>query len=94
MAQNILLKQTTVFFTYDREEKSGSDCSGADKATNRVLILDNTSLTQESQPFNVYVEGRLEREADYTVTHKSSGTTIKFSNKIFNTDDISVGYYV
>lgn len=93
MAQNILLKQTTVFFTYNPEEKLGSDCSGANKTTNRVLTLNNTSLTQASQPFRVFVEGRLERIGRYTISHKTVGTTITFLNKIFNTDRINVEYY-
>lgn len=75
------------------ENKNGSDCSGNNGETNRVLTLSNTGLTQSSG-FLVYVNGLAQTEnVGYTVNHLSSSTTVTFLDKIFNSTPIIVQYY-
>jgi len=72
-------------------DKLGSDCSGSDGATNRVLTLTNTQLTTK---IIVFKEGTLlHPNTDYTVSHKDSGTTITFLGKVWNSQKID-GIYV
>lgn len=71
------------------QEAAGSDCSGSDGDTGRVLTLDNT---YETSKVKVFVEGRLEKPSNLTITHNSSSSTIQFANKIYDTDEIVVYY--
>ena len=72
------------------EEKSGSDCTGNDGDTGRVLTLSNTELTILLQ---VYVEGRIEKPSNMTITHNATASTIEFARAIFDTDEIVVYPY-
>jgi len=78
--------------TLTTETKRGSDCSGSNGETNRVLTLANTQLTQ-SGGFNVFVNGlNLVPTTEYVVTHSDSASTIKFLNIVWDTDYIVVVY--
>ena len=66
------------------DNKTGTDCSGSDGESNRVLTLSNSSLTIQSE-FNVYVSGlELTLTTEYTVVHNVSGTQITFLNPLWN----------
>jgi hypothetical protein len=72
---------------------TGSDCSGADGATGRVLTLANTSLS--AAPQAVWVEDQLIAASDVTWNHLSASSTITFDNiEVFNADTIRVRYYI
>ena len=72
----------------DLEEFAGSDCTGVDAATGRVLTLGNTSLTKHN---DVFVEGLLISPSKITVSHKATSSTVTFTSiKIFDTDEIVV----
>lgn len=75
------------------ENCSGSDCSGSDGATGRILTLQNTS--ESGAPVAVWVEDQLIEQADMTISHLSASSTITFDNiNIYNTDTIRVNYYI
>lgn len=76
----------------ETESKRGSDCTGSDGATNRVLTLANTLIT-DSDSFLVSVSGLvLIPDVDYTATHSSSASTITFLNPIFDEMYIVIQY--
>jgi len=74
------------------ENRLGSECSGSDGATNRVLTLANSS--ESGNPVSVWVEDQLINPTDYTTSHLSASSTITFSINIYNTDTIKVNYYI
>jgi len=70
------------------EEFAGSDCTGLDAATGRVLTLSNTSLTKHN---DVFVEGLLISPSKITISHKSASSTVTFTSiQIYDTDEIVV----
>ncbi len=72
------------------ENKRGSDCTGSDGATNRVLTLTNSRLSSNE---DVFVNGiRLTINVDYTITHNTSNSTITFLGEIYDSDYITVRY--
>lgn len=71
----------------DTETYTGSDCSGNNGETNRVLTLGNSELTRG---LLVFVEGRTISPDNITVTHNDSGTTVEFINAIYDLDEIVV----
>jgi hypothetical protein len=74
------------------DNKTGSDCSGANGSLNRVLTLANTSLTIQSE-FNVFVSGlELTLTTEYTVVHNLSGTQITFLNGLWNDMTVIIRY--
>jgi len=74
------------------EYKLGSDCSGTDGATNRVLTLANTAVSSQER---VYLDGvRLQQNTDYTVSHLSASSTITFIVPVWNTQKIQVDYFI
>jgi len=74
------------------EYKLGSDCSGSDGDTNRVLTLSNTSLSSQER---VYLDGvRLQKDTQYTVNHLNASSTITFLVKVWDTQKIQVDYFV
>ncbi len=77
--------------TPSSEEKLGSDCTGSDGDTGRVLTLSNSELTTL---LLVFVEGRLVSPSNMTVTHKSSNSTVEFSNAVYDSDNIVVYPYI
>lgn len=69
----------------------GSNCSGTDGATDRVLTLANTS---KSKMATVYINGSvLHPEVDYTIDHKESASTITFKAPIWDNMYIMVDYF-
>ncbi len=74
------------------ENRLGSECSGSDGATNRVLTLANSS--ESGNPVAVWVEDQLINPTDYTTSHLSASSTITFSINIYNTDTIKITYYI
>jgi len=72
---------------------TGADCSGSTGATDRVLTLDNTAMTVSSG-FEIYLDGLiLQLTTDYTLDHKSTGTTITILTKVWDEQEIIVNYY-
>lgn len=75
-----------------QEWKDGSNCSGSDKAVNRVLTLSNSATSASER---VFVNGVLiTRTTDYTPNHLVASSTITFLIPILNTMKILVEYYV
>jgi len=78
--------------TTKTEYYNGSDCSGSDGDSNRVLILSNTGITSTNE-FLVYVSGlALSTTTEYTVVHKDGSTEITFLNKLWDDMTIIVQY--
>ena len=74
------------------ENKLGSDCTGSDGATGRVLTLANTS-TMKTAGFMVFRNGALIVPGDITVTATGSADTVTFDNtNIFDLDVLTVIY--
>jgi hypothetical protein len=74
------------------ERYVGSDCTGSDGGTNRVLTISNIGLTSD-ESFSVYVQGIiLSLDVDYTVVHANTGTAITFINNIFDDSYIIVNF--
>ena len=74
------------------ETKTGTNCSGSDGASNRILTLTNTSTSATEL---VVVERQVLTVAvDYTVSHKAASSTITFLNAMYNTYNIFVRYFV
>jgi len=67
----------------------GTDCSGSDGDANRVLTLNNTSLTTT---VIVALDTHLIEDDQYTVSHKASGTTITFVIKVWDSQKGEVLY--
>ena len=85
----------TIKSTQIEESRVGSDCSGGDGATGRVLTLQNPSAS--GNPTSVWVEEQLIAVADRTVSHSTSAdsSTITFGGvSVYDTDTIKVSYYV
>jgi len=79
--------------TPNEETKAGSDCSGTDGTTGRVLTLANTS-TMKIAAFQVFRNGAKIVKADMTVTTTGTNDTITFDNTIiFDADVIEVIYF-
>lgn len=75
------------------EEYNGSDCSGSDGASNRVLTLSNTTTTQQDG-FLVHVAGlALALTQEYTVSHNETATEITFLNPLWDDLLIIVNYH-
>ena len=76
------------------EYYSGSDCTGSDGDTNRVLTLSNTNATTQDGMF-VYSSGLiLSLTSEYTVSHKSTSTQITFLNALWDDMTLVVVYDV
>ena len=79
-------------YTPQTEFHTGADCSGNDGDTNRVLTLQNLSESREE--LVVVDKMVLEKDQDYTVSHKSSSSTITFLGKIWDNQRIVVRYFI
>ena len=80
-------------FTQAEENRIGSECSGSEGATGRILTLQNTSTS--GGPVSVWVGVTIIAQADMTISHLSASSTITFDNiNIYNSDTIRVLYYV
>jgi len=76
-----------------QEQFLGSDCTGADGATGRVLTLTNTRLVYN---LLVHVNGVLQDTrsgTDYTLTNLAASSTIAFVHPVFDVDVLLVVYY-
>lgn len=72
------------------ESYTGSDCTGSNLATNRVLTLSNPRLTKYIQ---VAAGGMtLTEDTDYTVSHLAASTTVTFLGQIANAQKLEVLY--
>jgi len=69
---------TIIKATTQEENRAGSDASGSDGATGRVLTLQNTSTS--GAPISVWVDDQIIAQADITVSHLSASSTITFDN--------------
>lgn len=74
-----------------QENKTGADCSGTDGDALRVLTLANTEITKDGGIF-VFVNGLFQHSTQITITHIATETTIKFTDKLWDTDKIAVVY--
>ena len=82
-----------VKITQQEENRLGSECTGSDGTTGRVLTLTNTS--ESGSPVSVWVEDQLISQSDMTLSHKATSSTITFDNiEVFNGQTIKVLYYV
>jgi hypothetical protein len=73
------------------EQKDGSDCSGSDGDTSRVLTLANSTTSGNEM---VNVDGTiLIKDTHYTVSHLGASSTITFTGKIYDTQKIDVRYF-
>lgn len=78
--------------TVRTERYLGSDATGSDGGTSRVLTIANIALTSNAS-FNVSVQGLdLALTTDYTVSHATTGTIITFVNSLFDSQYIIVTY--
>ncbi len=83
-----IIKASQIF-----EERLGSECSGSDGNSGRILTLQNTS--ESGSPVAIWVEGSLRNPANFTFTHNSSSSTVTFDSiEIFDADRIKVSYYI
>lgn len=73
------------------ENKSGSDCSGTDGATGRVLTLANTRPSSNER---VCLDGLRLKNTQYTISHLGSSSTITFSVAVYDTKNIVVDYFI
>jgi len=90
---DMVTDQKSRSYVGNSENKRGSDCSGSEGATGRVLTLANTSLSQ-SAGFKVFVGGALIHSTDLTISHLATSSTVTFTNKnIFDADYIYVEYF-
>lgn len=84
---------TIIKATQIEENRLGSECTGIDGATGRVLTLVNTS--ESGNPVSIWVEGSLRNPGNYTFTHNSSSSTITFDSiEIFDADRIKINYQI
>ena len=84
---------TVIKASQQEENRLGSECSGSDGATGRVLTLQNTS--ESGAPISVWVEGTIIALSDMTISHLSASSTVTFDNvEIYGADAIRVIYYV
>ena len=75
------------------ENRAGSDASGANGATGRVLTLQNTS--ESGSPVDVWVDDQIIAQADFTVSHLSASSTITLDNvNLFDAQTVRVRYYI
>lgn len=70
------------------ENKRGSDCTGADEATNRTLTMANTG--SDNTILNIVVNNVSLNSPDFS--HNSTTNVITFLNAVYNTDYIRVTY--
>ncbi len=74
------------------ENLLGSDASGNNEESNRVITLSNTGLTSNNA-FLVILNGlTLTVTSEYTVTHLTSSTTITFLNPLLDSQSVIVQY--
>lgn len=71
----------------------GSDCSGSDGDSNRVLTLSNTKITI-AESFEVFVGGLIQHQSNITVSHLSSSSTITFLDPLYDDSPIIVNYNI
>jgi len=69
---------TAIKATQQEENRAGTDCSGIDGALGRVLTLQNTSTS--GAPIAVWVEDQIIAQADITVSHLATSSTVTLDN--------------
>ena len=78
---------------WNTEDYQGSDCTGSDGDTNRVLTISNVDTTGDNG-FMVFVDGLgLSNGTHFTASHASEDTTITFLNKLWDDQNVVVNYY-
>ena len=76
--------------TYVRENDLGSDCTGNNLESNRVLTLSNAATSSNER---VYLDGvLLTPTTEYTPSHKAAASTITFGVPVADTHKISTLY--
>jgi len=80
------------FVSMATEYKTGADCTGSDGDASRVLTLANTSTSSQEI---VTVDGTvLRKDTHYTISHLAASSTVTFTVKIYDTQNIEVRYFV
>lgn len=83
---------TALYFDNDSGNFMGSDCSGSDGDSNRVLTLGNSTRTIQTG-FVIFASGLcLAEGSEYTALHKTTGTEITFLNPLWNDMEIEAKY--
>jgi len=78
--------------SWKTEYKTGTDCSGNDGETDRVLTLANTETTTDNG-FLVYADGlALSQTTQFTVTHNNSSSYVTFLGMLWDDMKIVVNY--
>jgi len=72
--------------------KIGSNCSGLDGESNRVLTLNNTGLTYDDGLYVAVGYAPLTNGLDFTISHLGASSTITFLNPVFDAQGITVTY--
>lgn len=84
---------TIIRSTIQEENRAGSEATGIDGATGRVLTLVNTDTSGD--PTSVWVDDQIIAIADYTMNHLSASSTITFDNiNLFDAQTVRVRYYI
>lgn len=94
-AKRVILVNASGFVTKSvqlEENRLGSECSGSDGATGRIITLSNTS--ESGSPTSCWVENQLISQTDYTINHLSSNSTLTFNINIFDLDNLIIRYYI
>lgn len=74
------------------ESYTGTNCSGTNGGTSRILTLANTNLTVDGGLIVIVSNATLHPTTDFTISHLSSGSTITFLNAMFNDQVITIHY--
>lgn len=69
----------------------GTNATGSDGDTGRVITLTNTRVTTTTN-FMVYLDGVLLASALYTATHNTNGSTVEFTGSVWDSQRIAIHY--
>ena len=79
--------------SWNTEDYHGSDCTGSDGGTNRVLTISNVDTTGDNG-FMVFADGLgLTNGTHFTASHSTVSTTITFLNQLWDDMNLVVNYY-
>ena len=78
---------------WNTENYHGSDCTGSDGDSNRVLTISNTDTTGDNG-FMVFADGLgLSNGVHFTASHADADTTITFLKPLWDDMNLVVNYY-
>lgn len=79
---------------WSSEDYTGSDCTGSDGDSNRVLTISNSGRTNNNGFLVKVGELWLKNNEEFTISHKTSSSEITFLNGMWDDMEIEVKYYV